>query len=215
MWPHRRQPTRLHHPWDSPGKNTEVGCHFCLQCMKVKSEVTQSCPTLSKAMNCSPPGSSIHGIFQARVLEWGAIAFSEGWVFKPTFSLLSLSSRVSLVLCFLPGGWCHLHIWGYWYFSWKSWFQLDPAQHFTWCTWAYRIPKWNLLSVSNRLKPVWLLLISMIFSVTLCKYDMLHRYIFCLCRAFHFDFYENYNSCNLYKLSKCQAFYLLSHLQEH
>ena len=69
---------RLLRPWDSPGKNTGVGCHFLLQCMKVKSEteVTQSCPTLSNAMDCSPPGSSIHGIFQARVLEWGAIAFS-------------------------------------------------------------------------------------------------------------------------------------------
>ena len=77
--PHRRQPIRLHRPWDSPGKNTGVGCHFLLRCMKVKSEseVTQSCPTLSDPMNCSLPGSSIHGIFQARVLEWGAIAFSE------------------------------------------------------------------------------------------------------------------------------------------
>ena len=76
--PHRRQPTRLPSPWDSPGKNTGVGCHFLLQCMKVKSEseVTQLCPTLSDPMDCSPPGSSLHGIFQARVLEWGAIAFS-------------------------------------------------------------------------------------------------------------------------------------------
>ena len=67
------------HPWDSPSKNTGVGCHCLLQCMKVKSgsEVTQSCPTLSDPMDCSPPGSSIHGIFQARVLEWGAIAFSK------------------------------------------------------------------------------------------------------------------------------------------
>ena len=75
--PHRRQPTRLPHLWDSPGKNTGVGCHFLLQCMKVKSEseVAQSCPTLSDPMDCSLPGS-IHGIFQARVLEWGAIAFS-------------------------------------------------------------------------------------------------------------------------------------------
>ena len=78
--PHRRQPTRLRRPWDFPGKNTGVGCHFLLQCMKVKSEgeVTQSCPTLSDPMDCSPPGSSVHGIFQARVLEWGAIAFSRG-----------------------------------------------------------------------------------------------------------------------------------------
>ena len=68
--PHRRQPTRLPHLWDSPGKNTGVGCHFLLQCMKVKSEseVVQSYPTLSDPMDCSPPGSSIHGIFQARVL---------------------------------------------------------------------------------------------------------------------------------------------------
>ena len=75
---HRRQPTRLLCLWDSPGKNTGVGCHFLLQCMKVKSEreVAQSCPTLSDPMDCSLPGSSIHGIFQARVLEWGAIAFS-------------------------------------------------------------------------------------------------------------------------------------------
>ena len=77
--PHRWLPTRLPCPWDSPGKNTGVGCHFLLQCMKVKSEneVAQSCPTLSNPMDCSPPGSSIHGIFQARVLEWGAIAFSD------------------------------------------------------------------------------------------------------------------------------------------
>ena len=76
--PHRRQPTRLRCPWDSPGKNTGLGCHFLLQCMKVKSEseLAQSCPTLSDPMDCSLPGSSIHGIFQARVLEWGAIAFS-------------------------------------------------------------------------------------------------------------------------------------------
>ena len=70
--------TRLSRPWDAPGKNTGVGCHFLFQCMTVKSEseVTESCPTLSNPMDCSPPGSSIHGIFQARVLEWGAIAFS-------------------------------------------------------------------------------------------------------------------------------------------
>ena len=76
--PHRWQPTRLPRPWDSPGKNTGVGCHFLLQCMEVKSEkeVTQSCPILSDPMDCSLPDSSIHGIFQARVLEWGAIAFS-------------------------------------------------------------------------------------------------------------------------------------------
>ena len=71
--------TRLSHPWDSPGKNTGVGCHFLLQCMKVKSEreVAQSCPTLSDPMDCSLPSSSVHEIFQARVLEWVAIAFSK------------------------------------------------------------------------------------------------------------------------------------------
>ena len=76
--PHRQQPTSLQCPWDSPGKNTGVGCHFLLQCMKVKSEseVAQSCLTLNNLMDCSLPGSSIHGIFQGRVLEWGAIAFS-------------------------------------------------------------------------------------------------------------------------------------------
>ena len=76
--PRRRQPTRFPCPWDSPGKNTGVGCHFLLQCMKVKSEseVEKSCPTLRDPMDFSPPGSSIHGIFQAGVLEWGATAFS-------------------------------------------------------------------------------------------------------------------------------------------
>ena len=76
--PHRQQPTRLPRPWDSPGKNTGVGRHFLLQCMTLKSEseVAQSCLTLSDPMDCGPPGSSIHGIFQATVLEQGAIAFS-------------------------------------------------------------------------------------------------------------------------------------------
>ena len=76
--PHRWQATRLPRPWDSPGKNTGVGCHFLLQCMKVKreSEVARSCPTLSDPMDCSLSGSSIHGIFQARVLEWSAITFN-------------------------------------------------------------------------------------------------------------------------------------------
>ena len=75
MQPHIQQPTRLPRPWDSPGKNTGVGCHFLLQCMTVnsESEVAQSCLTLSDPMDCSLPGSSIHGIFQARLLEWGAI----------------------------------------------------------------------------------------------------------------------------------------------
>ena len=71
------------HPWDSPGKNTGVGCHFLLQCLKAKSEseVAQLCPTLRNPMDCCLPGSSVHGIFQARVLEWGAIALSD----SPTY----------------------------------------------------------------------------------------------------------------------------------
>ena len=82
MRPHRWQPTRLPRPWDSPGKNTGVGCHFLLQCMKVKSEseFTQSCPTLSDPMDCSLPGFSVHRVFQARVLKWGATAFSNPYM---------------------------------------------------------------------------------------------------------------------------------------
>ena len=82
-------------PWDSPGKNTGVGCHFLLQRMKVKSEreVAQSCLTLSDPMDCSPPGSSVHGILQARVLEWGAIAFSAG---KP-YLLLKAHPNLSCI----------------------------------------------------------------------------------------------------------------------
>ena len=76
--PHRQQPTRLPCPWDSPGKNTGVSCHFFLQCRKVKSEseVAQPCLTLSDPVVCSLPGSSVHGIFQARVLDWVASVFS-------------------------------------------------------------------------------------------------------------------------------------------
>ena len=72
----------LFRPWDSPGKNTEVGCHFLLQCMKVKSEseVAQSFLTVCDPMDCSLPDSSVHGILQARVLEWVAIAFSEYYI---------------------------------------------------------------------------------------------------------------------------------------
>ena len=91
VWSHRRQPTRFPHPWNPPGKNTGVGCHFLLQCMKVKSEteVAQSCLTPRDPMDCSLPGSSIHGICQERVLEWFAIVFST-----------SLGSTLILVLYF-------------------------------------------------------------------------------------------------------------------
>ena len=98
--PHRQQPTRLPRPWDSPWKNTGVGCHFLLQCMKVKSEseVAQLCSTLSNPMDCSPPDSSVHGIFQARVLEWGAIAFSMINLYSILKSRdIALSTKVHLV----------------------------------------------------------------------------------------------------------------------
>ena len=89
--PHRRQPTRLPRPWDSPGKYIGVGCHFLLQFMKVKSESEdiQSCLTLSDPIDCSLPGSSIHGIFQARVLGWVTIAFS-GIYYECIFSHVQL-----------------------------------------------------------------------------------------------------------------------------
>ena len=99
--PQRRKPTRLPRSWDSLGKNTGVGCHFLLQCMKVKSEreVAQSCPTFSDPMDYSLPGSSIHGIFQARLLEWGAIAFSNSlvwqWEIGHPLSWISLRCIVS------------------------------------------------------------------------------------------------------------------------
>ena len=109
--PHRRQPTRLLCPWDSPGKNTGVGCHFLLQWMRVKSEseVAQSYPTLSNPMDCSLPGSSVHGTFQARVLKWGAIAFSTWYLTSPikgyalwtanTYGALTV--RQSCAFCFV------------------------------------------------------------------------------------------------------------------
>ena len=99
--PHRWQPTRLPCPWDSPGKNTGVGCHFLLQYMKVKSEseVTQSCPTLCDPMDCSLPASPVHGIFQARVLEWGAIAFSDTWNNTLFFFFFLFFKEVSKDMC--------------------------------------------------------------------------------------------------------------------
>ena len=97
---HRQHPTRLPRPWDSPGKNTGVGCRFLLQCMKVKSEseVTQSCLTLSDPMDCSLPGSSAHGIFQAGVLEWGAIAFSGRHIYVYKFINLSIYTNIYLFI---------------------------------------------------------------------------------------------------------------------
>ena len=98
--PHRQQPTRLPHPWDSPGKNTGVGCHFLLQGMEVKSEseVAQSRPTLSDPMDFSLPDSSIHGIFQAWVLEWGAIAFSRPCIVGNNFIYMCMHAQSCLTL---------------------------------------------------------------------------------------------------------------------
>ena len=90
-----RLPNRLPRTWDSPGMNTGVGCHFLLQSLKVniESEVVQSCPTLSNHMDCSLPGSSVHGMFQARVLEWGAIAFPVVTVRSLQIEYLSMYSE--------------------------------------------------------------------------------------------------------------------------
>ena len=106
--PHRWQPTRLPRPWDSPGKNTGVGCHFLLQCMKGKSEseVAQSCPTLCNSMACSLPGSSTRGIFQARVLEWVAIALGG---INPLNFFYSFSDSLCEVLFFF--------FWSCWLFN--------------------------------------------------------------------------------------------------
>ena len=94
--PHRQQPTRLRCPWDSPGKNTGVGCQFLLQYMKVKSEseFAQSCLTLSDPMDCSLPDSSIHRIFQARVLEW-EIGMKEGY-FGKTSEILVVATWMEM-----------------------------------------------------------------------------------------------------------------------
>ena len=118
--PQRWQPTRLPRPWDSPGKNTGVGCHFLLQCMKVKSEseVTQSCLTLRDPMGCTLPASSIHGIFQAKLLEWGAIALSDIYIhmytniyilFQILFLYMLLKNTKYRSLCY-TGGPCWLFI---------------------------------------------------------------------------------------------------------
>ena len=115
--PHRREPTGLPCLWDSQGKNTGVDCHFLLQCMKVKSEseVSQSCPTLSDPMDCSPPGSSIHGIFQAGVLEWGAIAFSEKFCYREMNKITAYVHMIQYPaftndICFEDEGQCLIYL---------------------------------------------------------------------------------------------------------
>ena len=123
--------TRLPSPWDSPGKNTGVGCHFLLQCIKVKSEseVAQSCRTLSDPVDCSPPGSSVHGIFQARVLEWAAIALSGSWVNNALMSRSEMAAITAIILSKLVSHspflfmaslpvafWSSEHLFGLWLF---------------------------------------------------------------------------------------------------
>ena len=111
--PQRWQPTGLPCPWDSPGKNTGVGCHFLLQCVKVKSEseVAQSCPTPSNPMDCSPPGSSVNGNFQARVLEWGATAFSFANVsFVANLMGKKLYQLISTTLSQWSSSFCEVHL---------------------------------------------------------------------------------------------------------
>ena len=96
--PHRRQPNRLPRPWDSPGKNTGVGCHFLLQCMKVKSEseLAQSYPTLSHPMDCSPPGSSVHGF--SRQEYWSGVPLP-----SPFLSHALYQMSVCYLYFFCPG----------------------------------------------------------------------------------------------------------------
>jgi len=142
--PHRRQPTRLPRPWDSPSKNTGVGCHFLFQCMKVKSEseVAQSCPTLSNPMDCSLPGSSVPGILQARVLEWGAAAFSVSSSTAPlSFCLQSSPASRSF-----PMSW--LTRWPkYWSFS----FSISPSSEYSVLI-SFRIDLFDLLAVQGTLE---------------------------------------------------------------
>ena len=102
VWPHRWPPIRLLCPWDSPGKNTGVGCHFLLQCMKVKSEseVAQSCPTLSNLMDCSLPGSSVHGIFPGKSTGVGCHCLLLSSLGKASKSHMPMSGVI-----FLPKNW--------------------------------------------------------------------------------------------------------------
>ena len=164
--PQRQQPTRLPCPWDSPGKNTGVGCHFLLQCMKVKSEseVVQSCPTPSNPMDCSLPGSSVHGILQARVLEWVAIFLLQTWCIVNTkkHSKLGSSSLPSLKLFVLQLSPLMMMATLYHsnYIGQKPWCHPNPffLAHLTFnlldilSSWPYNIYKKLLtLTISNRL----------------------------------------------------------------
>ena len=140
--PQRRQPTRLRHPWDSPGKNTGVGCHFLLQCMKVKSEseAAQSCQTGSDHMDCSPPGSSVHGIFQARVLERGAIAFSEQAVYTWANQVELFWERVGLDHKSQHTDYSPWIEPGLWNRKW-NWKRITPTKQVLVCVWKWKWKK--------------------------------------------------------------------------
>ena len=150
VWPHRRHPTRLPHPWDSLGKNIGVSCHFLLQCMKVKSEseVTQSCPTLSDPMDCSLPGSSVHGIFQARVFLW----LDKEIVFNPLYILDSfVKDKVSI------GVW--IYLWAFYFVPliYISVFVPVPYCPNDWlCTGAWSQASWFLQFHSSFSRLLWL-----------------------------------------------------------
>ena len=144
MRPHRQQPTRLPRSWDSPGKNTGVGCHFLLQCRKVRSEseVAQLCLTLSDPMECSPLGSSVHGIFQARVLEWGAIAGSSG------FSKSSLNIwKFTVHILLKPGLENFEHYFASSHLIWVRWVQLCGSLIILWHCLSLGL-EWKLTFIS-------------------------------------------------------------------
>ena len=132
-----RSPPRLLRPWDSPGKNTGVGCHFLLQCMKVKSEseVVQSCPTLLDPMGCSRPGSSVHGIVQARVLSGVPFSQSRTQDFYQATSCQASGSS----FCDVP-----LTLWGS-LGGWNSSAYTNPLAH---CM----IPEWVKVKLLSRVR---------------------------------------------------------------
>ena len=130
--PHRQQPSRLPHPWDSPGKNIRVGCHFLFQCIKGKVKVKSiSRVQLSDLMDCSLPGSSIRGIFQARTLEWVAISFSSAWKVKWKWSHLVVSNLAT---------------------SWTAAYQAPPSMEFSRREYWSGLPLPSSLSTLNTFK---------------------------------------------------------------
>ena len=129
--PQRGQTTRLPCPWDSTGENNGVGCHFLLQRMKVESEieVAQSCQTLSDPTDCSPPGSSVHVTFQARILEWGTIAFCYLTYFVKTIKISSAFS-LSIVNLKYTSDRCWICVESKRLASWDAWCALKMVLRF-------------------------------------------------------------------------------------